>query len=77
MTHSEKLWCHVKKLYCVHCFVFLSSWFLLQREDLDSEDDKSPDEKGDVVLTHTIPTGTDKTPEILDTALKGFSDRQV
>ncbi|XP_034256628.1 phosphatidate cytidylyltransferase, photoreceptor-specific [Thrips palmi] len=45
------------------------------REDLDSEDDKSPDEKVDVVLTKTIPTGTDKTPELLDTALKGFSDR--
>ena len=50
-------------------------FYLFQRDDFDSEDDKSPDEKIETILTNTIPTGTDKSPEILDTALKGFSEK--
>ncbi|XP_046665065.1 phosphatidate cytidylyltransferase, photoreceptor-specific isoform X1 [Homalodisca vitripennis] len=38
------------------------------REDVDSEDDKVSQD-----LSKTVPQGTDKVPEVLDTALKGLS----
>nr|CAG4647837.1 EOG090X04NQ [Moina brachiata]SVE92961.1 EOG090X04NQ [Moina brachiata] len=41
--------------------------------DIDSEDDKSIGKKID--LSSTIPTGTDKAPEILDATLAGLSPR--
>ncbi len=41
---------------------------ICQNFDLDSEDDKVPDGvKTD--LSSTVPTGTDKTPEMLDSTL--------
>ena len=46
---------------------------MFQQED--SDNDKSRDEKVEVVLTKTIPTETVKSPELLDNALKKFSDR--
>ncbi|GLG99506.1 Phosphatidate cytidylyltransferase [Gryllus bimaculatus] len=46
-----------------------------QKEDIDSEDDKTPEEKYVDEIAKAIPQGTDKTPEVLDTALKGFSAR--
>lgn len=45
----------------------------MQNADIDSEDDKSIPKKID--LSSTIPTGTDKAPEILDTTLAGLSPR--
>lgn len=46
-----------------------------QKEDVDSEDDKSPEEKYMEEMSKVIPQGTDKTPEVLDSALKGLSAR--
>jgi len=46
-----------------------------QKEDIDSEDDKSPEEKYVEEMSKVIPQGTDKTPEVLDSALKGLSAR--
>lgn len=46
-----------------------------QKEDIDSEDDKSPEEKYAEEMSKVIPQGTDKTPEVLDSALKGLSAR--
>lgn len=40
------------------------------KEDVDSEDDKTSQD-----LSQKIPRGTDKMPEVLDTALKGLSAR--
>lgn len=51
--------------------------FLSQKEDFDSEDDKSPEEKYVEEMSKIIPQGTDKTPEVLDSALQGLSARLV
>ncbi|XP_059472735.1 phosphatidate cytidylyltransferase, photoreceptor-specific [Neocloeon triangulifer] len=45
-----------------------------QKEDIDSEDDKGLDEKIDD-LAKTIPQGSDKTAEALDSALQNLSPR--
>jgi phosphatidate cytidylyltransferase len=52
-------------------------FFSFQKEDFDSEDDKSPEEKYVEEMSKVIPQGTDKTPEVLDSALKGLSARLV
>jgi hypothetical protein len=52
-------------------------YFFFQKEDFDSEDDKSPEEKYVEEMSKVIPQGTDKTPEVLDSALKGLSARLV
>jgi phosphatidate cytidylyltransferase len=52
-------------------------FFLFQKDDFDSEDDKSPEEKYVEEMSKVIPQGTDKTPEVLDSALKGLSARSV
>ncbi|XP_055383772.1 phosphatidate cytidylyltransferase, photoreceptor-specific [Condylostylus longicornis] len=41
----------------------------------DSEDDKIPEEKYINELAKNLPQGTDKTPKILDTTLKGLPDK--
>nr|CAG4648607.1 EOG090X04NQ [Polyphemus pediculus] len=43
--------------------------------DVDSEDDKSVGQKVNVNLSTTIPTGTDKAPEVLDSILAYLPDR--
>nr|CAD7427640.1 unnamed protein product [Timema monikensis] len=45
------------------------------KEEIDSEDDKTPEEKLTEEITETIPEGTDITSEVLDSALKGLSAR--
>jgi hypothetical protein len=58
--------------------VLRCSYFsLFQKEDFDSEDDKSPEEKYVEEMSKIIPQGTDKTPEVLDSALQGLSARSV
>nr|CAD7449155.1 unnamed protein product [Timema bartmani] len=47
------------------------------KEEIDSEDDKTPEEKLTGEITGTIPQGTDNTSEVLDSALKGLSARLV
>lgn len=42
---------------------------------VDSEEEKLPEEKFVDELAKTLPQGTDKTPEILDSALKDLPDR--
>ncbi|KAG8237375.1 hypothetical protein J437_LFUL013010 [Ladona fulva] len=44
-------------------------------KEFDSEDDKTPDEKYVEEIAQVVPQGTDKTPEVLDSALKGLSAR--
>lgn len=44
-------------------------------KEFDSEDDKTPDEKYVEEIAKSVPQGTDKTPEVLDSALKGLSAR--
>nr|CAD7256175.1 unnamed protein product [Timema shepardi] len=46
-----------------------------QKEEIDSEDDKTPEEKLTGEITGTIPQGTDITSEVLDSALNGLSAR--
>lgn len=58
-------------------FHALNIVFSFQKEDFDSEDDKSPEEKYVEEMSNVIPQGTDKTPEVLDSALKGLSARLV
>jgi len=42
---------------------------------VDSEEEKIPEEKFVDDLAKNLPQGTDKTPEILDSALKDLPDR--
>lgn len=42
---------------------------------VDSDDDRIPDEKFIDDLAKKLPQGTDKTPEVLETALQGVSPR--
>ncbi|XP_017464923.1 PREDICTED: phosphatidate cytidylyltransferase, photoreceptor-specific [Rhagoletis zephyria] len=44
-------------------------------DHVDSEEEKLPEEKFVDELSKTLPQGTDKTPEILDSALKDLPDR--
>lgn len=44
---------------------------------MDSEEEKVLEEKYVDELAKTLPQGTDKTPEILDSALSGLSSRLV
>lgn len=44
---------------------------------MDSEEEKIPEEKFVEELAKNLPQGTDKTPEILDAALKDLPDRYV
>jgi hypothetical protein len=66
------------RAFCPNFYLF--SYFecyicSFQKEDIDSEDDKSPEEKYVEEMSNVIPQGTDKTPEVLDSALKGLSAR--
>lgn len=45
------------------------------KDEVDSEDDKCPEEKFVDEVSKSLPQGTDKTPEVLDSALKGLSAR--
>ena len=45
--------------------------------DLDSDEDKSLQMKKKVDLSSTIPTGTDKAPEILDATLSHLPPKSV
>lgn len=42
---------------------------------VDSEEERLPDEKYVNDLSKTLPQGTDKTPEVLEEALKGLPDK--
>jgi phosphatidate cytidylyltransferase len=42
---------------------------------VDSEEEKFAEDKYIDDLAKKLPQGTDKTPEVLDSALKGLSDR--
>lgn len=42
---------------------------------VDSEEERLPDEKYVDELAKTLPQGTDKTPEVLEGALKGLPDK--
>lgn len=42
---------------------------------IDSEEEKLPDEKYIEELSKNIPQGTNKTPEVLGSALKGLPER--
>lgn len=42
---------------------------------VDSEEEKIPEEKFVEELAKNLPQGTDKTPELLDSALKDLPDR--
>lgn len=48
--------------------------FILQ---VDSEEEKIPEEKFVEELAKNLPQGTDKTPELLDSALKDLPDRYI
>ena len=59
-------------------FVFIINYsFVLQNFDLDSDEDKSLQMKKKVDLSSTIPTGTDKAPEILDATLSHLPPKSV
>lgn len=53
-------------------FDFYQVNFSLQ---VDSEEEKIPEEKFVEELAKNVPQGTDKTPELLDSALKDLPDR--
>lgn len=42
---------------------------------MDSEEERLPDEKYVDELAKKLPQGTDKTPEVLEEALKGLPDK--
>lgn len=42
---------------------------------VDSEEERLPDEKYVEELAKKLPQGTDKTPEVLEEALKGLPDK--
>lgn len=42
---------------------------------MDSEEERLPDEKYVEELAKKLPQGTDKTPEVLEEALKGLPDK--
>ena len=44
-------------------------------ERSESEDERLPEEKYVEKLSKELPQGTDKTPEVLSSALSGLSDR--
>lgn len=44
---------------------------------VDSEEERLPDEKYVEELAKKLPQGTDKTPEVLEEALKGLPDKYV
>lgn len=44
---------------------------------MDSEEERLPDEKYVEDLAKKLPQGTDKTPEVLEEALKGLPDKYV
>lgn len=50
---------------------------LIKLFQVDSEEEKIPEEKFVEELAKNLPQGTDKTPEILDSALKDLPDRYV
>lgn len=50
---------------------------MFQNFDLDSDEDKSLQMKKKVDLSSTIPTGTDKAPEILDATLSHLPPKSV
>lgn len=41
----------------------------------DTDDERLPDDKYVDELAKTLPQGTDKTPEVLEEALKGLPDK--
>lgn len=44
---------------------------------VDSEEERLPEEKYVKELAKKLPQGTDKTPEVLEEALKGLPDKYV
>lgn len=54
--------------------IFYHVNFILQ---VDSEEEKIPEEKFVEELAKNLPQGTDKTPELLDSALKDLPDRYI
>jgi hypothetical protein len=71
-TDCESFLSHLLLFCHSDCYIYS-----FQKEDVDSEDDKSPEEKYMEEMSKVIPQGTDKTPEVLDSALKGLSARSV
>ena len=44
---------------------------------IGSDEEKTPDDKYDKDLSKKLPQGTEKRPEVLNSALKGLPDRYV
>lgn len=58
-------------------FFFRHEWFSVRLFwfQVDSEEERLPDEKYVEELAKKLPQGTDKTPEVLEEALKGLPDK--
>lgn len=57
----------------INYFIFYFSFEIFQ---VDSEEERSPDDEKYVQeLSKKFPQGTDKTPEVLEGALKGLPDK--
>ena len=73
---SRQWFCMYRRL--LYKFVFnFNCCFVLQNFDLDSDEDKSLQMKKKLDLSFTIPTGTDKAPEILDATLSHLPPKSV
>ena len=53
----------------------LTPFYVYFRLQVDSEEERLPDEKYIDELSKTMPKGTDKTPEVLESALQGLPER--
>lgn len=51
------------------------NYIFFNYSQVDSEEERLPDEKYVNDLSKTLPQGTDKTPEVLEEALKGLPDK--
>lgn len=54
-------------------YIFINIW----DSQVDSEEERLPDEKYVDEMAKKLPQGTDKTPEVLEGALKGLPDKYV
>lgn len=52
-------------------------WLISVLIQVDSEEERMPDEKYVEDMAKKLPQGTDKTPEVLEEALKGLPDKWV
>lgn len=59
--------------YTVWFIQTFSAYFLINQ--VDSEDERLQNEKYVDELAKKLPQGTDKTPEVLEEALKGLPDK--